>query len=262
VLISRAIDRPLRKLSRAVEGMRDNTEITEAFDDSQIGKVGRALKETVHASLELTEKLVTSQLKEREAELLLLQAQINPHFLYNTLDSIYCMAIISKNDVIAEMVASLSDLFKLSLCKGKREITVREELDYIRKYMTIQRLRYGDRFTLEVDMDEALLDKRILKFILQPFVENAMYHGLEPKMGGGFIRVEGKVDGEDMVFTITDNGVGIMDKNDICKGYGIGNVADRLRLRYGEKYGIHVSGAPNKGTRVEVRVPAVQAEGI
>ncbi len=260
LLISRIINRPLRTLTQAIGSMREDTPIAGTFDDSEIGRVGQVLKTTVSRNLELRNRLITSHIKEREAELLLLQAQINPHFLYNTLDSIYCRAIIDKSDTIADMVSALSDLFKMSLSKGRKVITVREELDYIGKYMALLKMRYGDRFSLEMNVEEGMLDLYMMKFILQPFVENAMYHGLEPKMGSGCVQISGSRQGDDLCFTISDNGVGIENEEELYQGYGIGNVADRIHLLYGEEYGIRVDSKPGEGTRVMVRIPILGME--
>jgi len=260
LLISRIINRPLRDLTKVIGAMREDAPIDREFDDSEIGRVGKALKTTVSRNLELRNRLITSHIKEREAELLLLQAQINPHFLYNTLDSIYCRAIIEKSDTIADMVSALSDLFKMSLSKGRKVITVREELDYIEKYMSLLTMRYGDRFSLSLDVEEGIRDLFMMKFILQPFVENAIYHGLEPKMGKGCVRVEGRRAGDELHFVIADDGVGIENEADIFKGYGIRNVVDRIHLLYGEEYGIKAASRPSEGTRVQVRIPVMKME--
>ena len=258
LLVTRRINRPLEELKTVVTSMKDGEPIEAVFDDGEIGQVGNALKRTVDNNLELRERLIASRVKEREAELLLLQSQINPHFLYNTLDSIYCKAMIHNNDEIAEMVLALSNLFKASLSKGNTVITVREELEHISRYMAIQKLRYGERFELILDVDEELMDLRIIKLILQPFVENSMYHGLEPKIGGGYIEIRGEVLEGIIYFRVTDNGVGMDDPNDIYNGYGVRNVLDRIHLFYGEDYGISVETVPGQKTSVEIRVPVLE----
>ena len=258
LLVTRRINRPLEELKTVVTSMKDGEPIEAVFDDGEIGQVGNALKRTVDNNLELRERLITSRVKEREAELLLLQSQINPHFLYNTLDSIYCKAMIQNNDEIAEMVLALSNLFKATLSKGNTVITVREELEHISRYMAIQKLRYGERFELILDVDEELMDLRIIKLILQPFVENSMYHGLEPKIGGGYIEIRGEVLEGIIYFRVTDNGMGMDDPNDIYNGYGVRNVLDRIHLFYGEDYGISVETVTGQKTSVEIRVPVLE----
>jgi two-component system sensor histidine kinase YesM len=259
-LISRIINRPLRELTGVIGAMREDAPIERDFGQGEIGQVGQALKQAVARNLELRGRLITAGVKEREAELLLLQAQINPHFLYNTLDSIYCRAIIEGSDTIADMVAQLSELFKISLSKGRKVIAIREELDYIEKYMSLLQMRYGDRFSLELDVEDGIRELYMMKFILQPFVENAIYHGLEPKMGKGCVKVSGRREGDELVFTVEDDGVGIECPEDVYKGYGIRNVVDRIHLLYGEEYGIEASSRPGEGTRVTVRIQVMKVE--
>lgn len=260
--ISEWIYRPLNKLEGIIEEVGEGSRnISEKFDNSEIGKIGTKFKIMVNHNLELREHLLSSQLKEREAELLLLQAQINPHFLYNTLDSLYCMAMIHEADDMAEMVEALSDTFRLSLNKGNKLILVKDELEHVRSYMRVQKFRYGERFVLDVNVEQEIENCYILKFILQPFVENAMYHGLEPKLGKGKILVTGKKDGDDLVFTIEDDGVGIRDISVLEKGYGVRNVKERIALYYGDKYGIWFKSNSGDGTQVTIKIAAVYTKG-
>ena len=259
-LLTRRINRPLEVLKRAVEDMKDGEPVAAEFDEGEIGQVGQALKRTVDNNLELRERLIASRVKEREAELLLLQSQINPHFLYNTLDSIYCKALVQDNDEVAGMVLALSNLFKAALSNGDTVITVRQELEHVERYMAIQRLRYGDRFEMMLDVDEELMDKRIIKLILQPFVENSMYHGLEPKLGGGYIEIRGELLEDVIYFQIEDNGVGMEDPEDLYRGYGVTNVVDRIHLFYGEEYGISVQSVAGQKTVIEIRVPVIDGD--
>lgn len=260
-LLSRKLYRPLRQLDRVLGQVREGSRhITETFDDSEIGVIGNTLKETVNNNIELKERLLSLRLKERESELMLLQAQINPHFLYNTLDSIYCKAEIENEKDIAAMVGALSDLFKISLSKGNREIPVSEEIDYIQKYMLIQNLRYENRFELILEVDEDIMDLHIIKLILEPFVENAVQHGLEGKIGNGFIEIKGERIGNDIYFSVTDNGIGMEDTGILYTGYGVKNVVDRIHLFYGEEYGISVASTGGQGTRIDIRVPIMEGE--
>lgn len=259
-IISNQISKPLNVLEKTIEAVGEgNRHIEDEFDQSEIGAIGNKFKEMVNNNLELSERLLNSQLNEREAELLLLQAQINPHFLYNTLDSLYFMAIINHDDDIAKMVLALSNTFKLSLNKGDKFISVRDEITRIKEYMTIQNMRYHDRFDLFLDIDE-IEDFKIITFILQPFVENAMYHGLEAKLGRGYIKVEGRHREDKLYFTIIDNGVGIADLSTLETGYGVRNVKDRIKLFYGEEYGVSFSSELSVGTTVNIVIPA-RSEG-
>lgn len=260
--ISEWIYRPLHKLEDIIEEVGEGSRnITEEFDKSEIGKIGTKFKTMVNHNLELREHLLSSQLKEREAELLLLQSQINPHFLYNTLDSLYCMAMIHEADDMAEMVEALSDTFRLSLNKGNKLILAKDELEHVRSYMRVQNFRYGERFSLDIQVEPEVESCYILKFILQPFVENAMYHGLEPKLGNGRILVTGKKTGDDLTFTVEDDGIGIHDISVLEKGYGVSNVRERIALYYGEGYGVWFKSSPGKGTIVTIKIAAVYTKG-
>lgn len=256
--ISRRIYRPLNQLGEMIrqvgEGSRN---LPQQFDDSEVGRIGNQFKEMVNNNLELREKLLTAQIKEKEAELMLLQSQINPHFLYNTLDSIYCRAIIERQDDIARMVGALAKIFRLSLNSGKRLIRVRNEIEHIQSYMEIQNIRFNNRFQLRIDIPEEVQNLFIMKLILQPFVENAMYHGLEPKIGEGSITIRAEKKGEELVFYITDNGVGIQDMQDVYRGYGVKNVMERIHLFYGEQYGVEFTSEYGRGTEAKIRVKAL-----
>lgn len=216
----------------------------------------------VNNNLELRERLLSSELKERESELLLLQSQINPHFLYNTMDSLYCMAVIHEADDMAQMVDALSRTFRLSLNKGNKLIKVADEVAHIKSYMEVQNFRYNNRFELGLDIPGELDDVYILKFILQPFVENAMYHGLEPQIGKGSIQVGAVREEEKIIFTIVDDGVGIADLSVLEKGYGVRNVRERIALYYGEGYGVRFDSEPGVGTKVTVTVGLSYQEGV
>lgn len=256
--ITKKINHPLQKLECILQQVQQGSRhIEEEFDDSEIGKVGNTLKETVNHNIELKERLLQLDLKERESELLLLQSQINPHFLYNTLDSVYCQAMLKGEKGIAAMVNNLSEIFKLSLNNGKQITRVADEVEYIRRYMEIQNVRYEGRFELIVEIEEELMELPIIKLILQPFVENAMYHGLEPKPGPGFIEIKGEQMEEDLYFTVSDNGVGMENMDDLYTGFGIRNVAERIRLFYGEEYGIQVNSKFGSGTRIDIHIPVM-----
>ncbi|MDM5327585.1 histidine kinase [Neobacillus sp. CF12] len=225
-----------------------------------IGAIGETFQRITVENKELNQRLIHSQLKEREAELRALQAQIKPHFLYNTLDSIYWMAILQNNREIAEIAVALSESFKLSLNNGEDKIPIAKELEHIHHYLTIQNLRYKDRFRYIEDVDPELLTKPILKLLLQPFVENAIYHGLEPKFGEGCIELKGRISDEWILFTICDDGVGIEDLSVTENGYGLKNVRERLMLFYGEDSSLTVTSKVNEGTCIEIKFRDVRGE--
>ena len=224
-MIAMKIYMPLKKLERTMQSVEEGTRnITEEFDDSEIGLLGQKFKEMVNNNLVLRERLLYAKIRQREQELHLLQEQINPHFLYNALDALYCMAIVHEED----------------------------EIQHIRSYITIQNMRYKDRFHLKIQVDEDLMEKKILKLLLTPFVENAVYHGLETKMGDGNIWITGQVNENRIIFTIIDDGVGIDDMSKLDKGYGINNVRERIKLYYGENSEVTITSEPGKGTRVKI----------
>lgn len=255
-IISRTISQPLKQLENTIaqvgEGERH---ITEEFDYSEVGRIGQKFKKMVNTNLELSEHLMAVKLNEREAELLLLQSQINPHFLYNTLDSLYFVAIMHGDDQMAEMVEALSDNFKLALNNGNKYIKIADSVKWMQGYMKLQNMRYNNRFELFVDISREILQRETITFIFQPFIENAMYHGLEPKIGKGKISLRGWQEQNNMIFTIEDDGVGIDDMSRLENGYGVRNVIERIKLNYGEKYGVTFESSPGKGTKVTIVVP-------
>lgn len=256
IVFSNTINKPIKRLKRAISDVgKGKRNITEEFGDDEIGILGNQFKVMVKENLELNERITSSKLKQREAELELLQAQINPHFLYNTLDSIYWLAKIKKVDDIADMAIALSDIFKLSLNKGSEITTVRNEIKQVQSYLIIQNLRYKDRFKVDIDIDDKIMDYEIIKLIIQPFIENAMVHGLEPKVGNGEINIIGKLEGDEIVFVIEDNGIGVEDINKFNLGYGIKNVQERIKLYYGDEYGVAFESEINKGTIVTIKIP-------
>jgi len=209
-----------------------------------------------------------AQLHEREAELHALQNQINPHFLYNTLESINMMALTHGDRDISRMVTSLGRLLRLTLSSTEALIPLDAELEHVRHYLVVQRMRYGDRISMTVDVDPALLDCIVPKLTLQPLVENALYHGLEPRPGAGRVVVRGCRAGDDLALTIEDDGAG-MDAVRLAtvraqleeeaprdrRSIGLANVHKRLKLYCGPAYGLSITSAPDEGTRVRLTLP-------
>jgi two-component system sensor histidine kinase YesM len=258
-IISRAITSPLDQLENTINQVGDgNYRVETDFDDSETGKIGTHFKNMVNNNLELHDRLLQMEIKEKDAELLLLQSQINPHFLYNTLDSLYFMAVIDRADDIAEMVQALSEMFRLSLNKGDKLISVENEISNITAYMKIQNMRFHDRFAFTVILDEAMKKEKMLSFILQPLVENAVTHGLEPQIGEGKIEVSGMLKDQTMTFCVADSGVGIRDMKKLDEGYGVNNVRERIRLYYGDAYKVCFESRPGEGTKVTLTIPIIQ----
>lgn len=256
VFISGSITRPLLQLKKMMVDWSKGSvshEQAEVFEADEVGTIGATFLRITAENQQLNEKLLHSQLKEREAELRTLQAQIKPHFLYNTLDSIYWMAMLQNNQEIGQMAISLSESFKLSLNKGKETIPVFKELKHIEHYMIIQNIRYNNRFTYTESVEPEMMGLDIMKLLLQPLVENAIYHGLEPKVGPGTIKLTGRIDGAYVIFTVEDDGVGMADIAKTEQGYGLGNVRERLVLYYGEDSSFTIKSQVNEGTSIEMR---------
>ncbi|MGN1128857.1 MAG: sensor histidine kinase, partial [Candidatus Flemingiibacterium sp.] len=205
----------------------------------------------------------------RKTELRALQAQINPHFLYNTLDSIQWMCERGKNESAVNMVSALARLFRISISRGHELIPIRDELRHAESYLIIQKYRYSDRFSYRFETDPGLDDFLCNKITLQPLVENAIYHGIEPLVDEGEIIISTKSDGDDILLTVSDNGVGMTpeqvesllkkERSD-SSGIGIKNVSDRIKIYFGERYGITVESEPDVGTKITVRIPRITKE--
>jgi two-component system, sensor histidine kinase YesM len=227
-------------------------------------------------------ELLQAEKKEQEnlkrAELRALQAQINPHFLYNTLDTIIWMAESNRTDQVVEIVSALSSFFRISLSKGKDWITIGEEIERTKSYLTIQRMRYRDILDFKIEADPYVLNNTVLKLILQPLVENALYHGIKNKRGGGTIIVRARQRNKDeILLEVEDNGIGFTleklnqlqaelgdDSGEINleSGFGIGNVNKRIRLYYGKQYGLTLKSEYNVGTRATLIIPARQGDAV
>ena len=216
----------------------------------------------------IEEQVTREQKQLRKAEFELLQAQINPHFLYNTLDAIVWSAEAGNEKQVVKMVGSLSEFFRSSLNKGKEIVTIREELSHVRSYLEIQQIRYQDILDYEIDVPEALYINEIPKITVQPVVENALYHGIKEKRGGGKISVTGREDGGDYIITVSDNGIGmepdrlgevrdgLTDSSpDSKKIYGLYNVNQRIKLDFGDEYGLSIDSVYDEGTTVTIRLP-------
>lgn len=272
VVVSDIVSKPLHTLSIAMENFKqgDFSQKVEVMTQDEVGEASACFNRMVDDIRELIDKNYVMALKERESELDVLQAQINPHFLYNTLDSLYWKAMESENEEIAEDILSLSQLFRLVLNRGNGIVTVQAEAELLERYLHIQKMRFGKRLEYEVSVDQAILKEEIPKLILQPFVENAIVHGFEKTDGNYTLRVTGVKKEAYMIFRITDTGVGmseeqmaaIWDKEDTRKyasqrigRYAIKNVKERLALVYRDDYALTIESRVGQGTTVTVSVP-------
>ena len=220
-------------------------------------------------------QVMVSQIKEderkmRHAELRLLQEQINPHFLYNTLDTIVWLIESGDPDLAVNMVMSLSEFFRLVLSKGREYITIREEEQHIRSYLQIQQVRYHDILEYDISIDPAIYDYKILKLTLQPLIENSLYHGIKYKRAMGVINITGEKRENEIVLKVADTGVGMDSKtleslrekinrpcNETDAGFGLANVNERIRMNFGAEYGMTIDSEEGVGTTVTVVIPAV-----
>lgn len=221
----------------------------------------------------LLDKIKEDEAKIRRTDLRLLQEQINPHFLYNTLDTIVWLIEGNESDQAVEMVVTLSNFFRLVLSKGKEFISMKEEEQHILSYLQIQEMRYHDIMEYDVQIDKILYDYQIPKLTLQPLVENALYHGLKYKRAKGYIHVNGEKEGDTIRLVVRDNGVG-MEEDELAflqkeikkpcqeteKGFGLANVNERIQTYFGQEYGITIESKKGKGTIVEVVLPAIPVE--
>lgn len=218
----------------------------------------------------LVEDIKTEQMKLKDTELKLLQEQINPHFLYNTLDTIVWLAEDGQDKEVIAMTTSLSEFFRTVLSGGRDYITIREEETHIQSYLNIQHFRYEDILDYEISIDESLYGYSILKLTLQPLVENALYHGIKNKRGKGKININGFEDGNDIVFEVCDNGIGMTEEELVSlrkkikqkssnenSGFGLINVEERIRMNYGYRYGLEFESKKGEGTKVTVRIPKI-----
>lgn len=274
--VVRTITRPVEELVKMTQlistGNFENRVEVESRDEIAV------LAQSVNDMAENLEVMVR-QIKEdakkmRYTELRLLQEQINPHFLYNTLETIVWLIQMNEPKQAVKMVMSLSDFFRLVLNKGKELITIREEEQHIRSYLEIQQVRYKDILEYEIAIDPKIYEYHIQKLTLQPLIENSLYHGIKYKRTKGLIRVTGEMAGPDIVLCVEDTGVG-MDEETLgklqeeiskpCKltesGFGLANVSERIRMNYGKDYGMKIESTQGVGTKIVITIPPVDVSG-
>lgn len=272
LFVSDIISKPLVKLCGAMEkfGEGDFGQQLEIKAEDEVGQVAAGFNRMVKAIEQLTNKNYIMVLKERESELAVLQAQINPHFLYNALDSIYWQALGADDEEAAESIYQLSQLFRLVLGQGEKRVTVEMELELSRRYLEIQRLRFQQQMEFRLEVEPELLSQKIPKLILQPFVENAVVHGMQKQEEVCVITVSGTGRDEGMEFRIADTGIGMTeeqlkrlweeDTDKVFTGqrigrYAIKNVRERLELEYGEAFRLEIKSTAGEGTEVRLLLP-------
>lgn len=267
-----SITRPIRKLSEVTDQVAkgDLTVRSDVRSGAEVSVLSDSLNTMIDKIDELLEQVKKEQIRLRKAEFELLQSQINPHFLYNTLDAIVWLAEAGEQKKVVSMVGSLSDFFRTSLNQGKDIITIKEELQHSRSYLEIQQMRYQDILNYEIHVPEELHRYLIPKITIQPLVENALYHGIKNKRGLGRIVISGRKEEDFLILQIEDNGIGMRKErlDQVKEGmnqkiptekdiYGLYNVNERIRLNFGEKYGLSIESTYGEGTVVSVILPYV-----
>jgi len=270
-LFSTSVVRPMMKLEQLMtEAQAGNLYVRfHARYNDEIGSLGRAFNGMLDRIQALIDQVFAAEKKKRYAEINALQAQIKPHFLYNTFDTIHWLAKKYGAKDIVYIIQCLTNLFRIGLSSGSEIITLREEVAHVENYLKIQKVRYDDILDFEVDIQEEIKGLYVHKLILQPIVENALYHGIKTTKRKGKILITAREEGENIIITIMDNGVGMSEEqvekiNDLFKkgksqgsGYGMFNVDQRIKLSYGSEYGLHVKSKIGYGTVVTIINPKV-----
>ncbi len=268
--MANSITRPLQQLCESTKkiGSGDFTIRQIESSNNEIQKLGDSfdlMAERIHTLLNDAKQ---EQINLRKTELKLLQAQITPHFLYNTLDTIIWLSEDGKNSQVVDVVTSLSNFFRTTLSSGRDFISIHEEMVHIRSYLEIQQVRYRDILDYRIIIPEEIYDYLILKLTLQPIVENALYHGVKNKRGKGNITITGTLKNGNIYLETTDNGRGMSteEMNDLmeciceplnrCESFGLKNVNERIALNYGKEYGLYIESTLGVGTKVTVIIPA------
>ncbi len=275
-VVTGGILRPVKALNEATQKIGAGDFDTRASVDSgdEIESLSHSFNDMAEKMQALIQKTKEDEQRMRWLDLRLLQEQINPHFLYNTLDTIVWLIEGNQEEKAVEMVVALSDFFRLVLSKGRELISLKEEKEHISSYLEIQGVRYRDILEYEIQIDPLLYDYQILKLTLQPLVENALYHGIKYKRAKGYILITGKKKGDDLRLAVSDNGVGMSPaeleqlRRDIerpCgeadKGFGLANVNERIHIHFGAEYGMKIQSEKGTGTKVELTIPAIKKKG-
>ena len=272
VMIVSGILQPIRQLNSVTEKIAqgDFNARAQVNSDDEVAELAVSFNKMAGNMQSLIDKVKEDERKMRKADLRLLQEQIQPHFLYNTLDTIVWLIESNEPDEAVTMVVTLSDFFREILSKGKEFISIKEEEKHISSYLQIQEMRYRDILEYDIQLDQVIYKYQILKLTLQPVVENALYHGIKYKRAKGCIHIHGEKEGDIIRLTVRDDGVG-MDEEELeqlcqqiekpCqeteKGFGLANVNERIHMYFGPEYGMKIQSQKGKGTTVEIVIPAI-----
>lgn len=266
-LLSRTIASPIVRLTRTMRKVKEESldYFFEVKGNDEIGMLGEGFNTMIGRIRELIREVGVEQRQKREYELALIQAQIKPHFLYNTLDVIYALSDMGRTKDVKRTTKALADYYRIVLSKGQEVITLGEELQNVRDYLAIQRIRYTDVFDYHIEVPSELHSCAMLKLTLQPLVENAIYHGLKPANRFGKLTITGETLDQTVHLTVKDDGIG-MDEKKLAElwiredsqpnlSFGLHSVHQRLRLYFGENYGIRINSKPQQGTEVILTLP-------
>ena len=275
--ISSKITDPIKELEKSVKKIEEGDLKTEIHQNGsyEIRHLGASIQNMARQIQRLMDDIVAEHESKRKSEFDTLQSQINPHFLYNTLDIIVWMIENEKQDEAVRAVTALARFFRISLSKGKSIITVADELEHVRNYLMIQHMRYKNKFTYTIEAEEEVLSLASLKLMLQPLVENAIYHGMEFMDGDGEIRIRAWRQNSELFLCVEDNGLGMTpeqvkalfsDTSHVSSrrgsGIGVKNVNERIRLYFGSGYGLMIESEPDEGTKVTAHLPAIDYEQV
>jgi len=268
IIVTRMITIPIKKLLKSMKGIEKGEfkKVEIIAGSAEITKLQDGYNIMIFEIQKLIERKVEDQKIKRKAELDVLQAQIKPHFLYNTFDAISSLALLGRNDEVYKVMKALGNYYRISLNKGREVITIAEEIEVVRNYLTILKVRYGDMFEVDYNIDENATKFKILKLVLQPLVENAIYHGIKPKGEPGKITISANYYGDKVVITVEDNGVGIDEEvmnwqldsknaREPNSSFGLSGTIERLRIFYGLNEPVTIESKKYEGTKVIISIP-------
>lgn len=270
IKLSKTITTPIENLSKTMQKAGNDLSIQATVKGKdEVAVLAQSFNQMIQRTQTLMNQSVQSEKEKRKSELRILQAQINPHFLYNTLDSLHWMAYDHEDKEMLKTINALSNFYRISLSKGDEFIPVSRELEHVRYYLQIQSVRFEGQFDVTMEIDPVVTSYIMLKILLQPIVENAIQHGIKPSDHACYCKIVAKQENEHLIFIIEDNGVGMdtaqlqaiqyaLEKTQMAQSFGLFNVHQRIKLTYGSPYGLRLESQLNQGTKVIVTLPIIQ----
>lgn len=277
-VVGKYISKPINKLANQMRTVHYN-DIKFDYDATgpeEMKTLYSSFNELISRNNKLLNNIKQEKEEKRQLEIAIIQAQIKPHFLYNTLYSIKSLSDMGLNEDASKMVSALASFFRISISKGNEIIQIESEIEHIKNYLYIMEMRYGDEFSYQINIEPDILPYNIIKLTLQPLIENAIYHGIKTKRGMSLIEIKGFLKNETIHFEVIDDGIGIENsklkeilkelktttqgEKKIYTGIGLKNVNDRIKSIFGEAYGLWIESAVNKGTKVSITIPTVKKE--